>query len=560
MLPVSNKNKRAYLIPYPVESFSKPILITSQDTSIGRDTDDTIQIVSKKVSRKHALITNNKGQFFVEDMGSQNGTYVNEIRIKKELLKSHDKITVGDRTFLFLLQSTPLEELLLNPGFDASDTIAISEDDIDLSELWAQAANTATEGFFQQAELQANETLEFAPSASKRLSQLYKLSEKLRTTKDENTIYEQGLDLIMEAIHSADYALIMLKAKTNDTIRVKTFRTRKHGDIDEDAIPISRTLLDWVLTEKVALISQNVDDDLRFQDSDSIRIHNVRSIICVPLLREDGVIGVLYAGSRTLLNPVTQEDAIFAAAVANELALSIDNIRLQKEALRNERMAAIGLTVTNLAHNIRNLITLNQSATQLLEQYLLNTQDTRLKKNLEWIQQSFTGIHELTNGMLEYARDDELFLAETDINEMILRYKKIFEKSLKGEGIEFLFKLSPQKPKWMMDETQFQRAFFNLVTNAIHAVDKKEDGQISVETAVEENRRLIINVSDNGCGLDPKKKDRILELFVTTKGTKGNGLGLPMVLKFVEKMGGKLDFGPNPDRGAFFKMIFPKQK
>lgn len=552
------KETKAYLIPYPVESFSKPILISSQDISIGRDPDDTIQIVNNKVSRKHAVITSVDSKFYIEDQDSQNGTYLNNHRIKKERLHSHDKITIGDRTFLFLMQSKALDSLLLNPGENALDTIAISEDDIDMSELWAQAADTATAGFFSQAELYSDETIDQAYSASKRLSQLYKLSEKLRSAKNEESIFEQGLDLIIEAIEAADYALIMQKSGLDDAVRVKKFRQRKSSNVKEDAIPISQTILDWVLTEKVALISQNPGSDLRFQDSDSIRIHNVQSIVCVPMMKEQSVIGVLYAGSRTFLNSVTQEDAVFAAAVANELALNIDNIRLQKEALRNERMAAIGLTVTNLAHNIRNLITLNQNAMELMGQYLETNPDDQLKRNWQWIQQSFLGIHKLSNGMLDYARDDELHLGLVDINEMILRYRKIFEKNLARDNLEFVFKLTQDNPRWMMDETQFQRAFFNLVTNAIHAVQKKKNGVITVETAIKENGHLCISVRDNGVGLHHEKKDHILDLFVTTKGTKGTGLGLPMVLKFLEKVDGKLEFGSNPDEGAYFSMIFPK--
>lgn len=553
------KETKAYLIPYPIESFSKPISISARNISIGRDSDDTIQIVNNKVSRNHAVITNVDGKFYIEDQNSQNGTFLNQQRIYKEQpLHSHDKITIGDRTFLFLMQSGPLDNLLLNPAENAMDTIAISEDDIDMSALWAQAADTLTEGFFQQAEFDSEETIELAYSASKRLSQLYRLSEKLRSTEDEQSIFEQGLDLIMEAIQAADYALIIQKSGLDDAIQVKTFRQRKSIDVKEDAIPISKTILDWVLTEKVALISQNLENDHRFQDSDSIRIHNVRSIICVPMMRGNSVIGVLYAGSRTFLNSVTQEDAVFAAAVANELALNIDNIRLQKEALRNERMAAIGFTVTNLAHNIRNLITLNQNAMELMGQYLETNPDDQLIKNWQWIQQSFIGIHKLSNGMLDYARDDELHLGRVDINAMILRYQKIFERSITRDNMEFVFNLAQENPKWMMDETQFQRAFFNLVTNAIHAVQKKENGVITIETAIRENGHLCISVKDNGFGLDPDKKDRILDLFVTTKGTKGTGLGLPMVLKFLEKIGGKLEYGSNPDEGAYFSMIFPK--
>jgi len=559
--PSLHDNPKAYLIPYPVESFSKPIVISGEGTTIGRDPKDSIHIAHAEVSRRHAIIRLEDGHFCIEDLDSQNGTYLNRKRIQRAILKNHDTITIGNRTFLFLLKSVTITDLLMDPSISASDTIALSEDEIDMTELWAQNASSAAKGFFQKAELDVDHTdvgLEQpAYSASKRLSLLYRLSEKLRVTKSADDIFAQGLDLILEAVPGADSAMIMLQSGNDGSIEVKAYKLRDSLASAKDAIPVSRTLVEWVLAERVTLVSQNVSDDMRFQDSDSIRIHNVRSIACVPMMRENKAIGALYVASRTIFNTITQEDAVFASAVANELALNLENIRLQREALKNERMAAIGLTVSNLAHNIRNLITLNQSALDLMEVHLRSIDNPQIDKNWHWIQQSFSGINKLSTGMLEYAKENDLHLKMTDINQMVMRYRKAFEHNLSREGLKFEFTLSPENPQWMMDEIQFQRAFFNLVTNAMHAIKNCKDGMIHVSIAVESNT-LVVSVMDNGCGIDPDKKSRILELFFTTKGTTGTGLGLPMVQKFVEKLGGRLEFDSEWGKGSTFRMIFPK--
>ena len=77
----------------------------------------------------------------------------------------------------------------------------------------------------------------------------------------------------------------------------------------------------------------------------------MHAFICVPIIAGQQVIGVLYVDSGNPLEEFTQEDTAFSAAVANELALNLANIRLQKTLIHNERIAAIGLTVSNLAHN-----------------------------------------------------------------------------------------------------------------------------------------------------------------------------------------------------------------
>ncbi|MCP4745156.1 MAG: FHA domain-containing protein [Desulfobacteraceae bacterium] len=548
--------KKAYLVKYPVESFSKPISIFAEKTYIGNDPDNAVYIPSTGVSEKHAVITKIEEHFYLTDNASRLGTYLNGNKVQEKRLTHHDRLTIGGQSYLFLLELGHSDDSALDTLFTATDTISLSEEEIDFSELLAQNADSAARGLFRQTDTDHYSQTSSSDRAYQRLSLLYQLSEKLRSTRDLDDILEKGLDLIFQAIPAASCSLIMLKSPIEGSLEVRAFKTlnSRHGASTGEVLNISRTLLDWVLTEKIALVSQDVTEDMRLEESESIRIQNVNSIICVPMIRQEKVVGVLYVDSNTVINPLVQEDAIFAAAVANEMALCIENTRLQQQALRNERMAAIGMTVANLAHNIRNLIALNQSAVDLMGMHLSKIDNPKIKKNWQWIKQSFDGINQLSFGMLEYAKADKIVLELTDINQMINSARGLIVR----DGIEFDFQLAPENPKWMIDSTQCHRALLNLVVNAIHAVKDCEKAQIRIFTKLDEGNRLIIGVTDNGCGIMPEKQEKVFQLFFTTKGTEGTGLGLPMVQKLIERMGGELTFNSKAGIGSVFKMVFSK--
>lgn len=549
----------AYLISYPIKSFSRPVILTSGKTTIGRDSRNTLQIAHGAISHQHAAINYENGHYLLKDLNSKNGTFVNGQRIKKSVLNHHDKISFGNRTFLFLNTWDTLKNAPTGTFPADSETLAISEEAIEPSELLAQTAKMAALELFRQPAPEQAAGTEQASRAHERLSLLYQLSEKLRSTRELDQILNEGLEFILKAIQAADRAMIMLKTDDRGKLAVKAIKNRDPAS-KIGTIPMSHTVLDWVLTEKMALVSHDAVADMRLESSDSIRIQNSKSLICVPMINKDKVIGILYAESPHLIHPLTQEDAAFSAAVANELALSIENIRLQQEALRNERMAAIGLTITNLAHNIRNMITLNQNAVQLMGLHLRNIEDEGIKKNWRRIQDSFSRINHLSADMLEYASKHQMKLEPINIDKAILSNRDFFEQSLAHKGIELILDLNSGNDKWMMDAKQLQRALLNLVVNAIHAVEDRGKGQITISSNMEDQQRLIVSVSDNGQGIDPQKKDKIFELFYTTKGTSGSGLGLPMVQKFVEQMGGTLDVVSEVGRGSTFKMIFPKHQ
>lgn len=220
-------------------------------------------------------------------------------------------------------------------------------------------------------------------------------------------------------------------------------------------------------------------------------------------------------------------------------------------------MAAIGLTISNLAHNIKNLNMMNQNAVDLMQMHMERIGDEKADKCWKIIGTGISRINELSMEMLDYVGDQPLATRSTDINHAIQSSVEVLTHSLADKGVELRLDLSPSVSKWELDEKQFQRALVNLVVNAIDAVAKNDDGEIHISSCLENGRRLVVAVHDNGCGMDPQKKKKIFELFFTTKGTKGNGLGLPMVSKFIESSGGNLLVDSQPDEGTTFKMVFP---
>ena len=556
MAEQSIKGLEAYLIPFPAESFSKPVPIKLGKTTIGREPSNTIQIAHESISEKHSLISFRDGQYLLTDLNTNGGTLINGKRIETAHLQHHDKISFGSRTFLFLTKSQPLYSSAYQSRLSSKNTtVTISEDDVDPSELLAQRAQDAALAIFSQDESEAERASDERLSAHQRLALLYQLSEKLRSTNELDEILDKGLELILKAIGAAERAMVLLGSNPREELQVSAVKYRSPEDAD--AFPISRTISDWVLSEKMVLVSQDLSEDCRFQDSESIRIHNLNSILVVPLIKEDNVIGMLYIDGRNILEAFDQQDVAFAAAVANELALCIENVRLQYELIQNERMAAIGLTMSNLAHNIKNLLALNQNAVDLLKLQLKGLKNEKIDKSWGYIQQSFTRIHNLTVNMLAFAKDQDIVLRPSSVNSIILSNRDAIEHSLRSKGIQLELDLDPDIPKWMMDANQFQRVLLNLVVNAIDAVKGVSDGTITISTTVDKERGLTVSIADNGCGITEDRQDQIFELFYTTKGSGGSGLGLPMVKKFVEKMGGTLTLVSEPDAGATFTMSFP---
>ena len=545
----------AYLIPRPMETFSRSIRLDPGVSTIGRSQSNTIYLSHGSASRNHARISLIDGQYVLSDLKSRNGTYVNKKRIKNISLKHNDQIVLGDRSFLFSLKDPEHDDSDLIYT-SSEDTVSLQKDDIQLPDMIARKAETAARTFLDpnkgRKEISAQKTVE----AHSRLLLLYQLNDKLRYVKKADEILSMGIDLIFGAFPSAERGVAMLRSSSKDPLKAHIVKYR-HKKPKGDAIPVSQTIINKVIKEKLALVSRDALDDSRFESGSSIVVHNLTSIICVPLISGERVIGVLHLDTSQILDAFTQNDLEFTAAVANEMAITIDNSRLQQEAVQNERMAAIGLTITNVAHNIKNLQHINKGVEELMSMYLSDIADENIQKTWQLLRKYLEQIKNLSDNMLNFTRVHPVKLELIDINSMVLKYRDFFQENLTGKGNKLVMDIDPNLTKWMMDESGLKRALLNLVVNASDAVKEKDNGSITLSTFIDAQNHLNIGVSDNGCGIEPDRVKNVFQLFFTTKGTKGSGLGLPMVQRFVKSLGGTITVKSKVDKGTTFNLNFP---
>lgn len=547
-------NPYAYLVPLPVETISRPIRLDPGVITIGRSRSNTIYLAHGSVSRQHARISLIDGQYVLSDLKSHNGTYLNKKRIKNVSLKHNDQIMFGDQAFMFSLKDPAHDDPDLSYT-SSEDTVSLQEDDVQLPDMIAHKAETAAQTFLNPKEDDEVST-EQALSARSRLLLLYRLNDKLRYAKNVDEILSMGTDFIFGALPSAERVVTMLRSTPKDPLAARVVKYRDKNP-EGEVIPVSKTVINKVFKEKLALVSRDAMDDSRFETGESIMVHDLTSVLCVPLMVGERVIGVFHLDTSQVMDAFTQNDLQFTAAVANELAFTIENHRLQQEALQNEKMAAIGLTITNMAHNIKNLQHINQGAEELMSTYVSGMADEKLQKIWQVLRRYLDQINKLSTDMLDFTRVHPVKLELIDINSILLNYHNIFQGNLTGKGIKLIVDLDPNLRKWVMDESGLKRALLNLLVNARDAVKEKNKGIITISTCIDEQNHLNIGVSDNGCGIEPDRMNDVFQLFFTTKGIKGSGLGLPMVQRFAEKLGGTITVESKVDEGSTFSLNFP---
>jgi signal transduction histidine kinase len=285
--------------------------------------------------------------------------------------------------------------------------------------------------------------------------------------------------------------------------------------------------------------------------------------VAFPLERHGRRLGLIMApaverpaskeSSRTRMNPEIVQAARQHLAVALELS------ELQREQLQHERLAAIGETVANLAHFLKNVLNGLKGGEYVIARALKNENPEKLQKGLSVLRSSIRHIERLTFDMLYYAGDHALELEPVNPNHIMQEVIESTEEIAAGKGIEIKSQLDGQAVLIPLDRHALYRAILNLVTNAIDACLESEQGnRISLKSSMGTGY-VLLTVEDNGAGMTPDTLKRVTERFYTTKPSSGTGLGLAVTKKIAEQHGGVLEIESVLGRGSAFHMRLPRR-
>jgi signal transduction histidine kinase len=229
--------------------------------------------------------------------------------------------------------------------------------------------------------------------------------------------------------------------------------------------------------------------------------------------------------------------------------------RWRLRTLKAENLAAIGQTVSGIAHDMKTfLVAIAGFSRQILKK--LGGVDPHRKK-LTIIHQEAQRLENMVKDMLEYARPLDLRLSREDVNQIILESVAIVRDMAEAKQVTIESRLSPDICPVDLDAMRMKQVFINLLTNATQASPSGETVGVG---SVNEAGRIIIDITDHGRGLTAEEKENIFTPFFTTK-KEGIGLGLVMVKNIVSAHGGQVQFfdNPPPQAGVTFRVALPRE-
>lgn len=281
-------------------------------------------------------------------------------------------------------------------------------------------------------------------------------------------------------------------------------------------------------------------DTWKLHPSDSINQCAEVALFCVA-----GVVAGLLADRERRQKRVLQDTAGQLSRVYGELQ---DNFERMKRA---ERLYALGQLSAGLAHEIRNpLASIEGAAAVLLRE---PPSEERRTEFLQIIQKECWRLNRLLTNFLNFAKPRPPEFALARVDQVLDSVIGLAEHAIRRSQIRIRKDVAGSLTEFECDSEQLTQILLNLTINAIQAMP--EGGEILL-SARRRNGNAVIEVRDQGIGIDEKDLEKIFDPFFTTKES-GTGLGLPIAHQIAVRQGGVLSAERNADKGMTFSLEFP---
>jgi serine phosphatase RsbU (regulator of sigma subunit) len=288
---------------------------------IGRSAECAFPLDVPAVSRRHAAILHDNGRYFVEDLQSRNGTFLNDQRVsQRTALRDGDHLLICDQEFRFYGGAKPGDEL------EASGVAELVDDD-DTTQA-NRASVIAT--FDVSGGGSASWRISAKPEV--KLAALLEISHNLAKTLSVQEILPKLLDSLFKIFVQADRGFVVMRPKPDGPLVPVAVKSRRSDD--DERMRISRTIVEEAIKSKKAILSHDATTDERFGMSQSIADYSIRSMICAPMIGGDGqALGVIQIDTLSQKVRFSDEDLEVLAGVASQAAVSIDNAKMHEQVL-----------------------------------------------------------------------------------------------------------------------------------------------------------------------------------------------------------------------------------
>lgn len=536
--------------------------LDGSEVSLGRGAMNPIRLRDDEVSRMHATLHYDEASraFVLTDCRSSNGTFVNGESIRSRALSGGEQITVGRTAILFQLISadqsaSPSQHLEIFVGDDVRDRSSIiSEVSQEVGQQLLRDATSAIRSSSTEQSL-AN------------LQALYRITEEtVAPTPSLDQLLNRILELTIEVV-GADRGCVLVNDPRTAQLEPRAFCYRRGFTVDRP-MPVSRSIVDYVRHRGQGVRTSDAPRDQRFSQQSIVQV-GIREAMCVPMQGRYELMGVIYLDTTTPADELprvapnghrfTEDKLRLLTAIGRQTALAVEDHRFQEAFLKAERLAAVGQTIAIMSHHIKNILQGVRGGSYLIDMGLKKHDEELIGKGWRIVEKNQDRIYHLVMDMLTYSAERKPVLQRANVNDVVRDVCELAE-SLAAEGqVELTCQLSDDLPESAFDPEGLHRAVLNIVTNAIEALDGIEGGKVTVATSFHPSSdEIVIAVSDNGPGIPAAQQAMLFNLFESTKGARGTGLGLAVSQKILREHGGDIFVESREGAGATFRLVLAR--
>lgn len=443
---------------------------------------------------------------------------------------------------------------VLNVDSDRRDAFSAEDQEL-LEGLAAQAAGVIQNTWlFEQLRLKAR-LLESLASVSRTINSTLNLDEALTVITREAC-----------ALMQAKMCSLMMLDESRVWLDLRASFGAGEAYVNKPRLSVEESLLGGVVRRKKSVQVEDVRSSSRYQNVEVARREGLVSLLSVPLIFNGEAVGALniYTGQRYAFS---NEEIRILAALAELSAIAIEKARLYERVMdveeqlrRNEKLSALGLLAAEVAHEIRNPLTVMKMLYHSLDLKFPagdpRTEDARV------MEEKIQHLNRIVERILDFARTAEPEFLPINLNELIEELGLLVRHKFSHQGIQLVRHLQSDLPMMMGDATQLEQAFLNLMLNAAEAMP--EGGTMTVRSyAITQlpnegsHSCIVIEFEDTGTGMTEEQRSRAFNSLLATTKEKGTGLGLAIVGRIVEAHRGSATILPGSEGGTRIVLNLP---
>lgn len=351
---------------------------------------------------------------------------------------------------------------------------------------------------------------------------------------------------------------LMLLNPSRDRLELRACHGAGPDYLQKPPLPVDDSLTGVVVRRRKPIQVFDVQHHDAFRHIELARKEGLVSLLSVPMIGGDTVIGALSVYTSEPHRYSLQEIKNLSV-LANLAAVAINNARLQEkivdveEQLRtSERLSTLGLLAAEVAHEIRNPLTVMKMLFHSLN--LKFPPDDPRGRDAEIVAGKMDHLNRIVDQLLGYARSNEPVMELVNANELLDDVLLLTRHKLTQQNVVLEKNFATGLAQIRADRRQIEQVFLNLLLNAAEAMPG--GGTLTVASALHPSAHILLTFTDTGVGISPERQKELFEPFLTTK-RHGTGLGLAIVQKIIETHHGRIEVESGSAKGTTFRIFLP---